>query len=109
MDNSDALGLEVTWNRTLKVWWSYLWRCVLWSLLAGVVLGAIIGVCTGLLGKPELASPLGEVAGRLASIPVSIFALRIILRKRFKEFSIKLIEQHEEGVEKGGPKKIIGS
>ena len=89
--NNDSLSLEVTWSRTLQVWWSYAWRCVLLSMLLGIVLGAIGGFIVGILGRPQLGGIVGAVLGYLGWIPVSIVMLKVILKKKFKTFSIELV------------------
>jgi hypothetical protein len=76
---------------TMQIWWSYIWRCALFSALLAVPLGAIGGITVAIIGRPDLGGSVGGILGYLGSIPVSIIMLRIILRKRFKNFSIALM------------------
>ena len=84
---------EVTWKRAMLVWWSYVWRCMIFSMVLGAILGAIGGVVIVIIGRPELAGVVGGVLGYLASIPVSIYVLKKILDKKYKTFSVALISE----------------
>lgn len=85
--------IEVTWGATLRVWWSYVWRVMLFGGILGFILGFIGGVVVGVIGKPELGSRVGAVLGYIGSIPVSIWVLKKILNKKYKEFSVALINE----------------
>jgi hypothetical protein len=91
MITTGATPLEVTWGRTMKIWWSYIWRRTLFSALLGLGLGFLGGLTVGLLGRPDLGGAVGFVLGNLGAIPVSFIVLRNILRRRFGTFSIALI------------------
>ena len=89
--NDAPAELEVTWQRALRVWWSYTWRTLVFSILLGIVLGATAGIALGAMGKAHLARRAGETLGQLGTIPVSLLVMRMVLRKQFKEFSIRLV------------------
>ncbi|MCM8794874.1 MAG: hypothetical protein NC819_03630 [Candidatus Omnitrophica bacterium] len=92
---STAVGLEVTWRRVLTVWWSFVWRSIVFGALAGAILGGIIGLIAGLLGQAQMAQKWGAIAGQIISIPVSMCVMKIILQKKWKEFSIQLIPRQD--------------
>jgi len=83
--------IEVTWNHTLSIWWSYIWRCMVFSMLVGLVLGVIGGVIVGVMGKPDMGGMVGGILGYVGSIPVSIYVMKTILNKKYKSFSIALV------------------
>ena len=85
--------IEVTWGATLRVWWSYAWRVMLFSGILGFVLGFIGGFVVSVMGKPELGSRVGGILGYIGSIPVSIWVLKKILNKKYKDFSVALINE----------------
>jgi ABC-type nitrate/sulfonate/bicarbonate transport system permease component len=86
--------IEVTWGTTLRVWWSYVWRSALFSMLLGFVLGLIGGIIVGIVGGThQTASNVGAILGYLGSIPVSIWVLKKILSKKYKEFSVALVKE----------------
>ena len=82
---------DFTWDRIVRIWWALLWRATVYSAIVGGVLGAIGGFIVGVAGRPELGASVGAVLGWLGSIPVSLLVLGIALRKRYGQFSIKVI------------------
>ena len=83
--------LDVTWKRTLIIWWSLAWRSTLFGAIAGSVAGAIVGFILGYVGRGDLASIGGGIAGYLVAFPITIWILKNILSKQFKEFSLQLV------------------
>ncbi|MBX9844307.1 MAG: hypothetical protein K2Z80_21115 [Xanthobacteraceae bacterium] len=82
--------LELTWQRTLSIWWLILWRSLLGSVAIGFVVGAAIGIfrlATGITQVPQLAPALGTIVG----LVWSFFVVRMVLRKRYKGFRIALL------------------
>lgn len=85
-------GVEVTWGRTLKVWWSLVWRMLVFSMVAGFVAGAIIGgIGAGMGANAQSLSSLGSIAGMVVSLPVGMWVVRSILRKSWSDFRIVLL------------------
>jgi hypothetical protein len=89
------MELEVTWGRTIKVWWAYAWRNLL-ALVIGVIAASILGFVVGFaLGAAGVASstikavtlPLGFIAG----IAFSIIPMKLILGRNFGEFRLALV------------------
>ena len=91
------MELEVTKKRTLRVYWAFVWRSVIFSALAGFIAGAVGGAVLGVIyhNNPEImrqyAPLVGAVAGYIASVIVGFFVMKLILKKKFKEFKIVLI------------------
>jgi len=85
--------VEVTWGTTLRVWWSYVWRTTVFSAILGFILGIIGGIVVSIMGKPELAGKVGGILGYLGSIPVSIWVLKKILDRKYKDFSVALVKE----------------
>ena len=94
MDGS-MTKLEVTWKRALTVWWSLAWRSIVFGAAAGAIAGAFIGMIAGLMGQAEKAQQWGSYVGQIVSIPVSMIVVKIILQKKWKEFSIALIPKED--------------
>lgn len=82
---------DFTWGRILRVWWAWAWRVIIFSAVLGFILGAIGGAIVGAAGRPDLGAPVGTVLGWVGSIPVSLYVLGIVLRKRYKHFSLKVV------------------
>ena len=85
--------IEVTYSHTLRVWWSYVWRTVLFSAILGAVLGFIGGFIVGFMGRSDMGGLVGGVLGYLGSIPVSIWVFKKILNKKYKTFSVALVTE----------------
>jgi hypothetical protein len=92
--------LEVTWKHAIIVWWSLVWRGVLFGMLAASVAGFILGLIMGVLGKGESAEVYGQLAGLVAGIPVGIWVVKTILTKEFGNFRIALVPSTEALMEK---------
>lgn len=88
--------LEPTWGNSIPVWWSFFWRATVFGALAGALLGAIGGLIAGLMGRVDLASTVGGVAGYLIAIPVSMWCIKHLLNKKYNGYSVCLIKDSEE-------------
>ncbi len=84
---------SIDYEKTLSIWWSWLWRAFIFSVIFGGLLGGIGGFVVGFAGHPEAASSVGGLMGWLASIPVSIWALKAALSKKHKGYSVRLVTE----------------
>jgi hypothetical protein len=88
---AETTGVEVTWGRATKVWWAILWRAVLFSAIAGFVVGAAVGGALGAAGvNTQTIGAVGSWLGVLVSIPVGIWSVRWVLRASWSDFRIVL-------------------
>ncbi len=84
--------LEVTWGRALKVWWSIVWRAMLFSFIAGAVAGFLIGFFGSIAGMDPKAIPIySGLAGMVVAIPVGIWVVKVVLQKRFSGYRLVLV------------------
>ncbi len=83
---------EINLERTLSIWWSFVWRAVLLSMVVGASLGGIGGFIVGASGNPQMGASVGALLGWLGSIPVSIWALKAALSKRHGGYRLALIK-----------------
>jgi hypothetical protein len=85
-------GLEVTWGRAARVWWSLVWRVLLFGAIAGFLAGALVGGIAGAAGvNPQTISLLGSLTGMAVGIPIGIWVVRWVLRKSWSGFRIVLM------------------
>ncbi len=97
-------SLELTFRRAAAVWWAIAWRAV---LLVGLAAGAVRFIF--FLGQEVLRSMFGVPASSLGylsltskaietvlSLVVVIFAVELALRKRYREFTIRLVPRGPE-------------
>jgi hypothetical protein len=86
-------GLDMTWSRVSRIWWAFAWRALVASVVVGAVLGAVGGlVVTVATGSAEASGVAGGLLGGIGSIPASRWALRLCLRKRYRDFRVELVQ-----------------
>jgi hypothetical protein len=92
----ESMELEITWNRVVRVWWSYLWRnllAIVASLAVGGVFGALMGFALGFAGiSPDSIQKLAMPVGMLIGLAISVVPVKMILGKDFGEFKLVLVE-----------------
>jgi ABC-type glycerol-3-phosphate transport system permease component len=89
------MELEITWNRAVRVWWSYLWRnliAIVVATIIGMIVCAVIGFILETMGFSVrtiqiIVAPSGFVIG----LAISIVPLKMILGKDFGEFRLVLL------------------
>jgi hypothetical protein len=85
-------SLDLTWGRVIPIWWAMVWRAFIVGTLMGAVAGAVAGALYVLIGGPPTHSVVvGAIAGYVLSVPVSMWALRVGLRKRYRGFHVELL------------------
>lgn len=89
---SETLYVETTFRRILRIWWAYFWRHMLYGGVVVVVVRLLEGLA-GLSGN-HLAVYLSEV---LVMATMSVLVLAIVLHKRFRQFSIRLVASPVSG------------
>ena len=84
--------LEPTVGRAARVWWALIWRGVLFGAGAGFVVGFVEGFVGALIGASAITIRiLTLVSGLVVGIPVGIYVVLLVLRKNFREFTIRLV------------------
>lgn len=90
--------LEQNNNLVAKIWWAFLWRAILYSLLGGVLSVWFIGFVGPAAGVPvEDIEDTGAFVGGLVGVLLSFHAMKVVLLKRFKGFRIALVK--DEGTD----------
>lgn len=92
--------MEVTFARAARIWWAWLWRTLLVTVLASVALGLLVGLSARLLPglfstAPGAITHLGRIAGGLFGCVIGIGMMRYILRRSFGGFRVALIKQQD--------------
>jgi uncharacterized membrane protein AbrB (regulator of aidB expression) len=100
------MELEVTWNRALRVWWSWFWRSIVMTIAAmfcGFIAGAVLGVIGAILKLPIQAIQVGGgILGGAIGLVFTLFPIKMILGKDFGEFRLVLLS-------KGSPREPGGT
>jgi len=84
--------VAITWDKVTKVWWSLVWRSLLFGFIAGFVAGFIIGFI-GAIAHIDISitRPLCVIGGLLTGIPVGFWVIKYVLNIRYKDFRIALV------------------
>lgn len=85
--------LEVTWTYAIKLWWSLLWRSLIFILPASILAGIVIGVIFSIISvNIQEYIYIPQLFGAAIGIYLSVRAMKIILTKTFKGYRIALIK-----------------
>lgn len=83
---------EVTLGRVVKIWWFIIWRTVLFSAIAGIVLGFLLGLLLLFVGMAEATKQgIAEIIGALITVPIGIWVVSQLFEKKFSDFRIVLV------------------
>ncbi|MFH1578291.1 MAG: hypothetical protein ABIC18_04405 [Candidatus Omnitrophota bacterium] len=88
--------VQITWLRAFKVWWSLLWRGVVFGILAGGATGFILGIFMGLARvDSETIKSTCAVVAYIVSVPVGIMVTKFVLKNHYSDFRIALIKDKD--------------
>lgn len=94
--------IEVTFGRAAVIWWAWIWRAMLLTILASVSIGVLLGILERALlppqwhsGDPGMMLLIGRLCGALLGSLISIKVLQKILRRPFNGFRIALVKHQE--------------
>lgn len=92
--------LEVTWARTIQVWWAFFWRGIVYVMVPAFVLGAGIGIALA-VNKIPLEPHAWKIksAGGAFGLFVGIWLTKLILSKTYSGFRIALVALPEVAVQ----------
>jgi hypothetical protein len=91
----------VTWSRVMCVWWLVAWRWFVGSVVIGFLVSFLVnfvwafaGPVGGLFGAVGgLLKAHSHLLARLLTIPWSVMVIRQSLRKQYRGFSLRIVEQ----------------
>jgi hypothetical protein len=103
MENIDSVDggkiIRPTWTLTLRVWWTLVWRGLVFGFIAGLFAGLVGGIIGGILG-PSLGFEPGVLGGKLggyfgfvAGLGVSVWILKGVLGSEYKNFKIVVVSK----------------
>lgn len=88
--------IEVTWSMAFRVWWSFFWRAMLFSILGSFGIGFVLGIFGAVLGIKPVTGALSIILGMVFGFVVTFWAMKKVLYKRFSEFSVVCIANEPE-------------
>lgn len=84
--------LDVTLGKVLRVYWLFLWRSLVGSILIGFVLGFVIGFALHVFGAPPtLTKTTSSLAGAVIGVIWSVVCMRMAIEKQYSDFRIALV------------------
>jgi ABC-type multidrug transport system permease subunit len=85
--------VEVTFGRAAQVWWAWLWRALVFTVLFSFLSGFILGFAGHFAGfTSQQLIPISMIFGVTAGVVISIWMMSKILKKNFGSFRIALIQ-----------------
>ncbi len=97
------MELEVTWSRTILVWWSLTWRNIivaLFAMILGFIFGFMVGFILGAMGVPiEIIKLIVTPIGFIIGLALSIFPIKMVLNKNYGEFRLVLLQNETSKVD----------
>ena len=84
--------LEPTFRRVAVVWWALLWRAILLGGGAGFLVGFVEGIIGAIAGVSAVTiGYLTVISGAIVGVPDGIYVVQLVLRKSYREFTIRLV------------------
>ncbi|MEK7657518.1 MAG: hypothetical protein AAB412_07150 [Elusimicrobiota bacterium] len=88
--------IEPTRALAVKVWWAFLWRSVVFALLAGFAVGFLFALAALVLKlPPETVSAVSGLFGVVLGALLSIESMYRVLGKKFSGFEVVLLKTEE--------------
>lgn len=89
---------EIFWQDVVKIWWAFTWRATLGSFCLGFLAGLLAGfVGAAVAAEAATIQSVGRIAGALIWAIWSVFALRLALRTKYRDFRIILVSHGDAG------------
>jgi len=92
--------IKVSWSHAVNIWWSLIWRWVLFGGIAGLIAGIVLGLVSTLPGMSDLVDTYGQLTGMLVGIPVGIWVVKHVLSLEYRRYRIALLPSHEAMLER---------
>ena len=93
-------ALTPTLEMAVRIYWSLLWRHIVFGLIPSFIIGFVVGMLIGIVGYfsgfdkttvMSISFVLNLIIGFALSVTVSIFIIKHILGKQYKTFRIAIL------------------
>ena len=97
--------VEMTWLRTFKIWWYWLWRAMLMTFIVALIAGFILGlVLAPFIESPATLKVIGNLIGGAIGVFFGLLVLKSVPEKRFSDFRVILVSNDfDDEVDRGQP------
>ena len=99
--------LEPNWLISFKVWWSMVWRMLVYSIVAIIGFSLLMSIVFMLGVKFEEVSEMGGFFGWIISLPISLLIVRFILSMEYKNFKVAIIKKNSEQKSESNEQKKV--
>lgn len=92
-----APSIPATWRRAARVWWTFTWRSVLYTIILLFLADVSLGMITGLLSSmgPVMAKIIPLAQNLLVGAAVGLFVIYSnVLDESFRDFRVVLLPRH---------------
>ena len=96
--------LDVTWGRAARVYWSFVWRTILFMIPFGLVISLIVMFLASIHILPEAHRWMIQIVGMPFGVLLGIYITKRVLSASMSDFRIALV-----AVPKGGGAQQIAS
>jgi hypothetical protein len=82
-----------SWDRTIRIWWTYSWRTLIYSLVGTVVVGYPMGMMLGIVApSPAVMKAFGMALGFVVGAAMGLFVIYSrILDENIGDFRVALL------------------
>lgn len=87
--------LEPDWLMSFKVWWSIVWRMIVFTIAAIVGLSLLMRIILMFGVNFEEVREIGGFLGWIISLPISLLIVRFILNMEYKNFKVAIIKKRD--------------
>ena len=88
--------LEPDWLMSFKVWWSMVWRMIVFTIAAIMGLSLLMRIILMIGVNFAEVREIGGFLGWIISLPISLLVVRCILNMEYKNFKVAIIKKNSE-------------
>lgn len=86
--------IKPTFGRVFLLWWSIIWRCVVFGMIGAVLVSVVFGVILGLAGaSKETMTMVGEIVGVSLGIAVCVYVGWSRIGKRIGDYELVMVKR----------------
>ena len=99
--------LEPDWLMSFKVWWSMVWRMIVFTIAAIMGLSLLMRIILMIGVNFAEVREIGGFFGWIISLPISLLVVRCILNMEYKNFKVAIIKKNSEQREESSEQEKV--
>lgn len=89
--------VEMNWQRTFKIWWYWLWRATLATLVVAFIVGFFLGLfLSPFIGSEATGTLIMNLVGVAIGVFFGLWVLKSLPDKQFSDFRVVLVARDPE-------------